>query len=223
MRCRVHRASPDGCGRRRRSRGVRARGARSCLRRVERKPSRPQPHCRQVAAPRASRQDVDHHAGDRDRCARRSRLRTRRRSTAVRTTRPCIPATLPPDAASFPRSLGLSRSFRTSTDDGPHFLLEEARGRDASDAPEDTRGRRRCAARAARGGGRCAGAALVALNEWDLRRQELAQPLQLPAVAAPPPPRYQRRRRSCHSARGILLVRHAVTYTPSAGLNPRYG
>jgi hypothetical protein len=28
----------------------------------------------------------------------------------------------------------------------------------------------------------------LALNEWELRRQELAQPVSLPVVTAPPPP-----------------------------------
>ena len=100
----IHRASPDSCGRRRRSRGIHARGARSCLQRVERKPSPPQPYRRQVAAPRASRQDVDHHAGDRDRCARRSRLRQRLRRRTVHGAGA--------RRSSFPRSLFRSRRFR---------------------------------------------------------------------------------------------------------------
>jgi type II secretory pathway predicted ATPase ExeA len=71
------------------------------------------------------------------------------------------------------------------TDDGPHFLLEEARGRDVSDAPQDTRGRWRRTALLVTVG-LALGALGVALNAWDLRRQ-LVLPLSLPTVAAPPP------------------------------------
>jgi type II secretory pathway predicted ATPase ExeA len=70
------------------------------------------------------------------------------------------------------------------TDGGPHFLLEEARGRDVSDEPEDTRGRRRRGALLVAVG--VALGALVALNAWDPWRQGLVQQLQLPAVAVPP-------------------------------------
>jgi general secretion pathway protein A len=71
---------------------------------------------------------------------------------------------------------------REVTDDGPHFLLEEARGRDVSDTPEDAPGRRRRDWLLITVG--VALVAVVALNEWSQQRQE---PLSLPSVAAPPP------------------------------------
>jgi general secretion pathway protein A len=71
-----------------------------------------------------------------------------------------------------------------SADDGPHFLLEEARGRDVADAPPDARRRRAALLALLVTVGVALGALGVALNAWDARRQELVQ---LPAVVAPPP------------------------------------
>ena len=103
------------------------------------------------------------------------------------------------------------------TDDGPHFLLEETRGRDVSDAPQDTRGRRRLRHAALLvTAGLALGALGLALNEWDQRRQ--AAGATASGCGRATAATRQRRRRSCHSSRGILLVRQAVTYTPSAGL-----
>ena len=73
------------------------------------------------------------------------------------------------------------------TDNGPHFLLEETRGRDVSDAPQDTRGRRRRGAVLVTAG-LALGALVPALSMWDQRGQELVQPV--PVVAAPPPLRF---------------------------------
>jgi len=75
-------------------------------------------------------------------------------------------------------------SLPEETDEGPHFLLEEARGRDASNGPHEPGERRRVRRAAVLVAAGLVLAAGLALNEWALRRQE---PVALPAVAAPPP------------------------------------
>ncbi len=73
--------------------------------------------------------------------------------------------------------------------DGPHFLLAEPTPLVQAAVPPEHRGRRRIRRAALL---ITAGVVLAAtglgLNEWELRRQELAQPPLLPAVAAPPAP-----------------------------------
>jgi general secretion pathway protein A len=73
--------------------------------------------------------------------------------------------------------------------DGPHFLLEERTPPVQAAVPPERRGRRRLRHAALLV---TAGLVLVAsgliLNEWQVGRQELVQPLLLPAVAIPPAP-----------------------------------
>jgi hypothetical protein len=101
---------------------------------------------------------------------------------------PLPSAALPPEL--FPPESSLpERSFPEVTDAGLHFLLEEARESGVSDAPQKRRGRRRMRRVALSViAGLALAASGVALTAWELQRQDLAQPLQLPAVAAPAQP-----------------------------------
>lgn len=72
-------------------------------------------------------------------------------------------------------------------DDGPHLLLEERRAVPDQTSPRRSRRRLRRAAVVVAVGVLLAVAG-VALNEFELRRQELAQPIALPAVTPPPSP-----------------------------------
>ena len=71
-------------------------------------------------------------------------------------------------------------------DDGPHLLLEEPRGVSRSSERRGRRRWRRAALAAITGLLLALGG--VAANEFDLQRQQLAQPISLPAVATPPAP-----------------------------------
>jgi type II secretory pathway predicted ATPase ExeA len=94
---------------------------------------------------------------------------------------------LPPEL--FPPEDSLpERSFPEVTNEGLHFLLEEARAASLGEAPSERRGRRRVRRAALLATAGLVAAIGLALNEWQLRRQEPAQPLTLPSVAALAPP-----------------------------------
>src|SRR5687768_9978825 len=102
-------------------------------------------------------------------------------TAAPATSEPVSPELFPPEH-SVPEG-----SLPDVTDGGPHFLLEEVRGRSVTDVPQNERRRRlvRVTAVLATAGLGLAGAGL-GLKEWDLRRQ--AQVSALPAVPPPPAP-----------------------------------
>ena len=104
------------------------------------------------------------------------------------------PKPLPPAAVSsdlFLPEASLPEEQRTPEvkDDVPHFLPETSAG-DVRETPNPRRSRRMRRAALLAAAGVLLAIAGLGLNEWEVLRQELAQPLSLPAVPAPPAQRF---------------------------------